>query len=221
VAPAVNVLWLIDRSTGEVTLLLLTAVVVLGIARAATPRWTPALVEGLHRNLALLTVAFAGAHVAASVADPYAGLRVVDALVPFVSGYRTVWLGLGVLAMYLFAAGLLTSWPVRRLRRGAWTWLHRALYGSWALALVHALATGSDSRNQAYLLLDVVAVAAVLAAFAGLWVAEPSRPRPLRAGLAVLSVAFTIGVAVWAFNGPLQSGWARAAGTPAGLLHSR
>ena len=29
-----------------------------------------------------------------------------------------------------------------------------------------------------------------------------------------------VGVGVWAFNGPLQPGWARAAGTPPDLLRS-
>jgi len=215
----VNGLWLIDRSTGEVTFLLLSAVVVLGIVRAATPSWSPAIVEAVHRNLALLTVGFGAAHVIAAVADPYARLGVIDAVIPFVSSYRGLWLGLGVLAMYLFAVGLLTSWPQRRFRRAAWSWLHRTLYVSWALTLVHSLATGSDARNQLFLLLDVVAVAAVVAAFIALWVAEPVRPGGVRAGLAILSIAFVIATGVWAVNGPLQQGWARESGTPPDLLH--
>ena len=96
-------LWFLDRSAGEVTLLLMSATLIVGIVRAAMPSASPFLVEGIHVNLALLTVAFAGLHVVAAILDPYAGLGPMDALVPFVSAYRGTWLGLGVVSAYLYA----------------------------------------------------------------------------------------------------------------------
>jgi methionine sulfoxide reductase heme-binding subunit len=215
-------LWFIDRSAGEVTLLLLSAVVMLGIVRAAVPTAYPVLIEGAHINLALLTVAFGGLHVVAAVLDPFAGLGPVDALVPFVSAYRGTWLGLGVISLYLYAVAVLTSWPVRRLPRSSWVWLHRTMYAAWVLALVHSLATGSDARNQVFLVLDMVAVAGALIALVAFRVAEgwPSHP-PLWTAVAVIALVATIGVAIWYANGPLQPGWARSSGTPPTLLRSR
>jgi predicted ferric reductase len=214
-------LWFLDRSAGEVTLLLMTAAVMLGIVRAALPRSHPLLVEGLHTNLALLAVVFAGLHVAAAILDPFAGLRPFDALVPFISGYRATWLGLGVISGYLYAVAILTSWPLRRLPRATWVWLHRTMYIGWLLALVHSLATGSDARNELFLLLDVLAVAGVLVAFIAYRVAEawPTLP-PLWATLALIALIATFGLGLWAANGPLQPGWARSSGTPPDLLHS-
>src|SRR5580765_8725216 len=112
-----NVLWLLDRSSGEVTLLLLSVIVILGVVRTSMPRSSPLLIEGLHTNLALVAVAFAGIHVIASIADPFARLGVVDALIPFASAYRPAWLGLGVVSAYLYTIAVLTSWPARRLPR--------------------------------------------------------------------------------------------------------
>ena len=86
VAAAPSPLWYLSRGTGAVTLVLLTATVVLGIA--GTLRWRPAarlprfLVDGLHRNLSLLVVLLLSAHVLTAVLDPFAHLRALDAVVP-------------------------------------------------------------------------------------------------------------------------------------------
>jgi sulfoxide reductase heme-binding subunit YedZ len=213
--------WYVDRSAGEVTLLLMSAVVVLGVLRSALPTRSPFIVEGLHRNVALITAVFGGLHVLSAILDSYAGLGPVDALIPFVSAYRGTWLGLGVISAYLVGAAILFSWPARRFPRPVWLWLHRTAYAAWVLALLHALATGSDASSRLFLFLNIVAVAGVLLAFLGLrvfegWTATP----PLWGALAALAVAVVVAIAVWALTGPLQPGWARAAGTPPDLLHS-
>ena len=214
-------LWFIDRSSGEVTVLLMSAVMILGIVRSATPTAYPFLIEGAHINLALLTIAFGGLHIVAAILDPFANLGPLDAIFPFVSAYRGTWLGLGVVSGYLYGVAIVTSWPARRLRRPVWVWLHRSMYVGWALALVHSLATGSDARNELFLLLNVVAVAGVLVAFLGLRVAEGWRKLPpLWAALALVAVIAVFWFGLWAAGGPLQAGWARSSGTPPSLLHS-
>jgi len=57
--PLPSPLWFVDRSAGEVTLLLMSAVMILGIVRSGVPTAFPFLVEGAHINLALLAIAFA------------------------------------------------------------------------------------------------------------------------------------------------------------------
>ena len=71
-------LWFASRSCGQVSLLLLTLVAVLGAlhtGRAATRRWPRFAVHTLHHNLAVLAVAFVALHVATAIIDPYAGIR--------------------------------------------------------------------------------------------------------------------------------------------------
>jgi sulfoxide reductase heme-binding subunit YedZ len=203
-----------------VTLILLSVAVALGVVRAAHPAFQPLLVEGVHRNLTLLALAFAALHVVAAVADPYAQLSVLDAAVPLISAYRTTWLAFGIVSGYLFAIVLISSWPVRRLGRMAWRWLHRVAYVGWVVAVVHSLGTGSDVRNPVFLALTMAAVVGVLVTFLGVRLAEERNHRSLNAAVGVLAILTVVVIAVWAANGPMRPGWARSAGTPPGLLHT-
>lgn len=219
---AASPLWYVDRSAGEVALLLLTAVVVTGILRASLPAAAPVLTEGLHVRLAAMTCVFAAVHVTTALADPFAHLIPLDAVIPFASRYRPEWLGIGVVSAYLFAAAALSSWPARRLPHAAWSWLHRLMYAGWLMALVHSLGTGSDAANRVFLGLDLVAAGAAFSAFVGYRVAEGMRDgRLLWGSLAAAATVAVVAVAAWTFLGPLEPGWARAAGTPPGLLHGR
>jgi sulfoxide reductase heme-binding subunit YedZ len=216
-----NLLWFLDRSAGEVTLLLLTVVLILGVVRSALPAAYPFVIEGAHVNIALLTIVFAGLHVLAAILDPFAHLGPIDAVVPFASTYRGTWLGLGVISAYLYGSAILTSWPARRLPRTSWVWLHRLMYGAWLLAVLHSLGTGSDARNELFLLLNLAAVVSTLVVFLAVRVAEGwARFRRLWAVLALAAILVILGVAVWAADGPLQPGWARSSGTPSNLLKS-
>ena len=106
------------------------------------------VVAGLHRNVSLLVVVFVGVHIATAVLDPYAGIRLIDAVVPFASSYRPVWVGLGALAVDLLAAVIVTSLVRVRLGLRAWRAVHWAVYVIWPVAVVHALGSGSDVRSR-------------------------------------------------------------------------
>ena len=90
-----SALWYLTRGTGLVTLVLLTASVVLGVLqvqRWGSPRF---MVVSLHRAISLLVVVFVVVHVLTAVLDSYAPIRLVDAVLPFAGSYRPIWLGLG------------------------------------------------------------------------------------------------------------------------------
>ena len=163
-------LWYLSRGSGVVTLVLLTVTVVLGIttsARWATAHWPRFVVVGLHRNLSLLAVAFLGLHITTTVVDGYVPIRRLDVVVPFVSAYKPLWLGLGAIAFDLLAAVLVTSLLRSRLSQPVWRAVHWLAYGCWPVAVVHGLGIGSDSRQAWLLLIDSLAVVAVVAA--GWW----------------------------------------------------
>jgi hypothetical protein len=214
------VLWFVTRGSGVVSLLLLTGIVVLGIAGATrwrSVRWPRFVVAGLHRNLTLLALVFIAIHVITTVTDGYAPISIVSAVLPFTSPYRPLWLGLGAIAFDLLVALTVTSLLRLRIGYGAWRALHWLAYASWPIALVHALGTGSDARMSWLQLVAAVCIAAVAAAV--LWRVAGDRARPsfrFAGALGAIAVPFAIGLFyVW---GPSQPGWAARAGTPASLL---
>jgi len=166
-------LWLASRATGLVAVALLTGSLALGIVgagRVASAQWPRFAVAALHRNISLLACAFLTVHIATSIIDPYAGLRWRDAVVPFVSGYHPLPLGLGSVAFDLVIAVLLTSALRMRLSYRLWRVVHWSGYGCWPLALAHGLAIGGrDSRLAWVLAVNAACVALVVAALLWRW----------------------------------------------------
>ena len=213
-------LWYATRGTGIVSLLLLTAIMCLGIAgarRLRTDRWPRFLVVGLHRNLALLAVAFVALHVITTVADGFAPIGLKDGLIPFTSSYRPIWLGLGTVAFDLLLALVITSLLRARLGYRSWRALHWCAYASWPIALVHSFGTGSDARIGWMQVLGAASAAVVVAAVLARLVdgAPWTGARSLAAAAALL---VPVGMLGWYVTGPGQRGWAARSGTPTRLL---
>ena len=218
-----SAMWYLTRGAGLVSLVMLTAVVVMGIAqvqRWASEGWPRLVVAGLHKNLSLLVLVFLGLHVATSVLDGFAPIHWVSAVVPFTSSYRPLWLGLGAVAVDLLVALVVTSLLRRHLRLSTWRLVHWSAYACWPIAFLHGLGAGSDGRVSWVLVLDAVCLAAVVMAVGWRlvvgWRGQPTG-RTVGALATLLSVALIVG---WAYAGPAQRGWARKAGTPTRLLGS-
>ena len=213
--------WFLTRGTGAVSLLMLTGVVVLGIAGSVgweRRRWPRFITQGLHRNLSLLAVAFLGVHVATAVFDGYAPIRWVDVIVPFGGSYRPVWLGLGAVGFDLLLALVITSLVRVRLGYRSWKAIHWLAYACWPVALVHGLGTGTDTSAAWMLALDAACVAAVVgAAWWRGYSVQPPQLLPRLAAVGTTAIG-AVAVAAWLVAGPLAPGWAHTAGTPAHTL---
>ena len=160
-------LWYATRATGLVTMLLLTASVLLGIlttGRFAGGSWPRFLTVGLHRNLSLLTVLFLALHVGTTVVDQFVSIPLTAAFVPFASSYKTFWLGLGTIASDLLLALLATSLLRDRLGYRSWRMVHWLAYACWPIGLAHGLGIGTDRATTWVFALTVACAAAVAAA---------------------------------------------------------
>jgi hypothetical protein len=214
-------LWYTTRATGMVALVLLTISVVLGVlttVRFARPRWPRFVTIGLHRNMSLLVLTFVVLHVVTTVTDPFVSIHWIDVVVPFVSSYRPLWLGLGTVAFDLLVALTVTSLLRTRLSHRTWRLVHWAAYLCWPVAVMHGLGTGTDTSLSWTLALTVLCVAAVVVALA--WRLGAGWPRNPAARIAASGgvLIAVIGAGTWLLQGPLQPGWARRSGTPPALL---
>ncbi len=220
-ASSSTALWYLARGTGVVSLVFLTASVVLGITsslRWSSRRWPRFTVQFLHRNVSLLVLVFLALHIVTVVVDSFAPIGWLDAVVPFMSAYRPIWLGLGAVAFDLLIALVVTSLLRYRLGFPAWRAIHWLAYLCWPVAVVHGLGTGSDTKPGLVLLVTLACVASVLIAGAVRVARGLDEHRRARAfgfvGIALVPVI----LATWLASGPMQAGWARRAGTPARAL---
>ncbi len=211
-------LWYLTRATGLVSLLLLTASVVLGIIgvqRWKSRRWPRFLTGGLHRSVSLLAVAFLAVHVVTAVTDSFVTIRWVNVFVPFTGTYRPVWLGLGAVASDLLIALIITSVARHRIGYRVWRAVHWATYACWPVALIHGLGTGTDARQPWALATFLGSLAAVSGATWWRLSTTDGLPARRRALGVAASVAVPFLALSWLVAGPLQPGWAAKAGTPA------
>ncbi len=213
--------WYLTRGTGTIALILLTLSVAFGVANirrlrtATVPRF---VFDAIHRNVSLLAVAFVVVHILTSVLDSFAPINLIDAVIPFVSAYRPLWMGLGTVAFDLLLAVAITSVLRQRIGYRAWRVTHWAAYASWPVALLHGLGTGSDTKTS--WMLAIVAGSLVVVVVTLVSRAAEGWPEHVGARLTALgaSALLPIGLVSWLPGGPLAHDWARRAGTPASLL---
>ena len=173
--------WLLARATGLTAYVLLTATVLAGLVLKSRPfgrAVRPAAVTDLHRFLTYLALGSLALHGVALTLDRTVRIPLAALLVPGVSPYRPVAVGLGVLACELAALVALSFSLRRRIGFRAWRRLHWATYLVFAAATAHGLAAGTDSARPWAASLYLGAVGAV--AFAASWRAliRPTRPTP-------------------------------------------
>jgi hypothetical protein len=209
--------WYLARGTGAVSLLLLSASVVLGVLGplrfSAGPRWPRFAIDSLHRDVSLLVMLLLLVHILTSVLDGFAPIKLTDALIPIGSSYRPLWLGLGALSFDLLVALVVTSLIRRRLGYGAWRAIHWLAYASWPVAVLHGLGTGTDTKAWWMLALTVFCACAVLIAVL-VRIARTNAQHPgLQAPATALAIGTPLALAIFTIAGPLAPGWARKAGT--------
>ena len=173
--------WYVARGAGLAALMLLSISTALGAlmsGRGAAARRVVS--QYAHRATAALGLGALTLHLTAILADSYAHVGWVGALVPFQSGFRPLWVGLGTLAAYTFVGVGVLGLVRGRLAASAfgakvWRALHGMAYAGWFAAMLHGLNSGTDTSVPWVRLLYVVCGAGVIGAVATRAITEPKR----------------------------------------------
>jgi DMSO/TMAO reductase YedYZ heme-binding membrane subunit len=219
-----SVTWDTARAGGFVAYILLTLAVAAGLVlrnRWQTERWPRLVTNELHGYLSLLALLFIAVHVLAVLVDPFTRFGLAEVLVPFASHYRPIWMGLGVVALYLLLAVWVSSRLRTRIGYRLWRSIHLLAYGVYGAATVHGLGTGTDTQS---VWAPIVYASSLLlvGALAGRRLLVPAargdRRRPVLASLGGIAVVL---VAVWAAGNPLAAQWGARAGGSTGRADVR
>jgi len=192
--------WYAARAAGITAYLLLSGVVLLGLTMATKKtfaRWPRFTVEDIHRFGGLLVGTFVGIHVVTVAVDAWLPFSVQSLIVPFISAYRPLWVGLGIAAAELLIALAVTNHYRRRLPYAFWRRAHYLNFAVWGAATVHGIGSGTDRSAPWAFAIYATAVSAVSAAIVwraardrlGSWSAPSAGLAALAATLLVVGLA--------------------------------
>jgi len=143
--------WFMSRGSAMVGFILLWMSMALGlvITNKIARVWPggPTAFE-LHEYVSLLGMGFVLFHALILMGDHYINYNLAQVLLPFASqNYRPFWVGLGQLGLYTWAIVNGSFYMRRQIGTRTWRLIHFVSFVTFALAMVHGLASGADSNT--------------------------------------------------------------------------
>lgn len=145
-----DIWWYLSRSSGIVATVLIVATLMWGFffsARATGTKRRPKWWLDLHNYLGGLAFVFVVIHIVAVYQDQLSGISLLQIFVPMTATGWTWGITWGVIATYVFALVVFTSWPRKRRSRRVWLTVHLMSVPAAVVAAIHAWMVGS-SRGQ-------------------------------------------------------------------------
>ncbi len=145
--------WYLSRASAFVALGLLWLSMMLGllITDKMARSWPGAPVAfALHEFVSLLGLAFGMFHALILLGDHYINYKLAQILMPFGSvNYHPVWVGLGQIGFYVWAIISATFYVRQHIGSKAWTFIHYASFFNFVVAVLHGMASGTDTSVAA------------------------------------------------------------------------
>jgi sulfoxide reductase heme-binding subunit YedZ len=176
-----HLFWITSRAVGIVALVLASLAVSLGLVMSLKfmRRRGPDLLA-THEILSLATIVAIAVHGLALLGDQFLHPSIADIAIPFVSGYKTVWTSLGIIAGWGLAFLGLSYYLRRHIGSQRWRKLHRLTAVLWLFGLGHALGEGSDAGQIWFLaMIGIVVVPALALLLTRYLTDEPPNARPV------------------------------------------
>jgi sulfoxide reductase heme-binding subunit YedZ len=177
-----HLFWVTSRAAGTAALLLSSVSVGVGLTMGGKllRRRGPDL-RVVHEALSLATIAALAVHATSLLFDAYLHLSVLDVTVPFVSGYQTLWMSIGIIAGWSTILLGLSFYLRARIGQARWRSLHRFTALAWALGVIHSLGMGTDAGETWFLAMTAIAVIPALVLLARrMWPPAPATPTAAR-----------------------------------------
>lgn len=140
--------WYISRGSGFVGLSLIWLSMALGllVTNKMAKFWlgVPASFA-IHEYVSLLGLGFVTLHGIILMGDQYINFNLFSVLVPFASHYQPFWVGLGQLGFYGILLVSLSFYVRKQIGQKTWRSLHYVSFATYIFAIVHGIASGTDT----------------------------------------------------------------------------
>ncbi len=140
--------WYVTRSAAIIAYLLLWLSTVWGLAvpsKIASPLLDATYTFDFHQFISLLGIGFLLLHVLVLMFDRYLPYTPLQILIPFLSPYRPVWVGIGVISFYIILIVTITFYLRSKIGMNAFRSIHVFSLVGFLGATLHGLFSGTDS----------------------------------------------------------------------------
>ncbi len=145
---SVQVWWYVTRAAGLMGYLLIWLSTVTGLAvgsKIFDPMLERMFTYDFHEYLSLLGLGFLLVHIISLMTDRYLPFSALQILVPFLSTYRPVWVGIGIIAAYLSILVTVTFYVRTMISQQTFRKIHIWSLVAYFGATIHGLYAGTDS----------------------------------------------------------------------------
>ncbi len=152
-------MWYLTRAAGIMAYLLLWLSTVWGLAipsKVVSDLMSGEFAFDFHQVISLLSLGFLFLHIIVLTADRYLPYSLAQILVPFISPYRPVWIGIGVIATYLMLLVTVTFYIRKRIGMKAFRYIHYTSLLAYVGAVFHSIFSGTDSSLPAVMIMYIL-----------------------------------------------------------------
>ena len=145
---SVQVWWYVTRSAGLTGYFLTWLSMVWGFGistRIFNPVVDPTHTYDFHEHLSLLGLGFIVVHVLVLLLDHYLPFNLIQILIPFTDTYRPLWVGIGIISLYVMLVVTVTFYLRKKLGMTFFRAVHTLSIFSYLGATLHGLFAGTDS----------------------------------------------------------------------------
>jgi sulfoxide reductase heme-binding subunit YedZ len=161
-----HLFWITSRAAGVAALLLASVGVSLGLLMGGKlMRGRGPDLRVAHETISIATIVAIAAHGVALLGDHFMHPSLADITVPFVSGYKTVWTTIGIVAGWSTIFLGLSFYARRWIGARRWRSMHRFTVLAWWLGVIHSLGEGTDSGETWFLAMTAIVVLPALVLF--------------------------------------------------------
>lgn len=141
--------WAVSRASGLAAFAVLSASVIMGLlisTKASDGMLSRPFVFDMHKFLAVASLVLIGVHAGSLLFDGFLNFTSLGVLVPFVSPYQPIAIGVGIIAAWLCAITTASFWMRSRIGQKRWRTLHYVTFLAYAGAIWHGVAAGTDTQ---------------------------------------------------------------------------
>lgn len=141
--------WFVTRASGIIAyfLLWLSTIWGLGVSTKFFDRAVPrAFTYDAHEYISLLALVFVFAHIVVLLFDTFTPFNLAELAIPFISGYRPVWTGIGILSWYLALLVTVTFYLRKWIGLGSFRAIHLLSFAAYAGVTLHGWFAGTDTN---------------------------------------------------------------------------